>query len=425
MRRDYLISTDFHSISRGQVNQRHRIVIAVLIGLIVVLGTVSAIGFFADKDSDLHFYALNAFHGYGYSGKLWNGIYMCGIIAVVMHGIVFFVCEGRGHLSVITDLKKMFRRLDNPSAEEAATFLYFLKVMSYIREVAFITIWLPMILFRAVGAVLTAIRFKSLGFIVSMCVAFIPFMIVQQYICYIHGYAHLLIAQSTTYFKLRLNRVTTNFAFLISSLDFKSNPSDSQKTSLRIETSVMINKQLLDLSKILNEVGRHNRCIKHWLRNELFITGCLWAFCFFESMGDIEWYYKVSTVVSIFSWTACLCPSFLNAAKLYIHIQSIAKVLHSCQTRLQNQAQSQSRKSEDKSLEVIQQLDPINITKTKYQIMRMIHRVSSRYLRIGFTEGNGESFCPSSIIKFLSTVAFNSLMFLNARTSTMKAFLDI
>ena len=207
MLRDYLISTDFHSISRGQVNQRHRIVIAVLIGLIAVLGTVSAIGFFAGKDSDLHFYTLNAFYGYGYLGKIWNGIYMCGDIAVVMHGIVFFVCEGRGHLTVITDLKKMFRRLENPSAQEAATFLYFLKVMSYIREGAFITIWLPMVLFRIFGVILTAYQFKSLGFIVSVCIAFIPFMIVQQYLCYIHGYTHLLIAQSTTYFKLRLNKV--------------------------------------------------------------------------------------------------------------------------------------------------------------------------------------------------------------------------
>jgi len=47
-------------------------------------------------------------------------------------------------------------------------------------------------------------------------------------------------------------------------------------------------------------------------------------------------------------------------------------------------------------------------------ILRMIHRVSSKNLRIGFTVGDGEEFSDETAVGFVSHVLGTSIMFLNA-----------
>lgn len=49
----------------------------------------------------------------------------------------------------------------------------------------------------------------------------------------------------------------------------------------------------------------------------------------------------------------------------------------------------------------------------------MIHRVSSVYLKVGYTEGDAKSFSPASAAEFVDSVVITSLMFLNSNQSAV------
>ena len=394
--------------------------IVLRIALVAFLTTISAVGFIADKESKLHVYAINSFNGYGYLGKIWNGIYFIGGIGIVGHALVFFVTEGRGRLTVVTELRRMFHKLENPSTQETKDFLYYLKIIIYVRELSFTAIIIPMTAFRFVGAAVTAYELRSVSFLVISFISMIPAAVAQQYIAYIHFYTHLIMAQSATYLTLRLNRVDNQLQSVVFSCRNQEHP----RTFLL--TMEKVNKQVIDLQSILNEVGRHNENIRHWLGNDLLTVGVVLTFCFIQCLDNpIPWYFKVSTFSSVPAWTAIMCLSFFNAAKLHLRIRSMTKVLYSCQTLIQRNAQSMTRQERSAFSTNILNVNPVDLLKTKHQVLRVIHRVSSRFLRIGYTEGDADSFSPSTIIRLLSTIVFNSLMFLNARNSTLKHLLNI
>ena len=422
--RDYVISTDFSSITSGDINHRRRRITALNIALVALLVIVSAVAFIAGKESKLHVYAINSLYGYGYLGKIWNGIYFIGDVGVVCHALVFFTAEKRGRFPVVTELKRMFHSLENPSTQETKNFLYYLKIIVYVRELSFIAIIIPMTAFRLVGGAITAYKFQSVSFFMASCISMIPFAVAQEYLCYIHFYTHLIMAQSATYLTLRLNRVDNQLQSVIAS-------SVGQIHHRTFHTAVLVamhkvNRQVIELQKILNEVGRHNENIKQWLGNDLLTVGGVLTFCFIQGLDSpIPWYLNVCTFSAVPAWTAIMFLSFFDAAKLHLKIRSMSKVLYSCQTLIQREAQSKTQRPRSALSTNAIIANPVDVLKTKFKILRVLHRVSSPFLRIGYTEGDGDSFSPSSIIKLLSTAAFNSLMFLNARYSTLKYLLDI
>ena len=411
MIRDYLISADFKSISKSQVNRKRRVRVILFNILIVISILEAAVGFLSDSKSKLHVYSLNVLYGYGYLGRLWNGAHVCAATAVMAHAVVFFINEGRGTLYPVIKLKEMYKKLDNPSSQETASFLYFLKIAVYVREICFMAVWTSMTSFRAIGTVITAYKLNSVSFFMASMIPNLIFMIVQQYCPQVHIYTHLLIAQSTTYFKLRLSRVEKSLENVV--LFVRINASRFQRDGIKKKLVIKINKQLIVLDEILNEISAHNKYIKYWLRDELIITRGLLSYFLVSTVRDIEWYFKLSTLLTVVSWTGALGPSFINAALLYVRILSMARLLHACQNHVKYQSQVRS-----KSASVLRQneVSPQDIMKTKYQLLRMIHRVSSPFLIVGYTEGDGISFSPASIGQFVSTVIFTSLMFLNSST---------
>ena len=422
--RDYIISTDFSSITSGNVNHHKRRLIVVRIALVAFLMTISVSGFIADKESKVHVYVPNSLYGYGYLGRIWNGNYFIAGIGIVGHAFVFFVAEGRGRITVLTELKRMFQRLENPSTQETKDFLYYLKIIVYVRELSFIAFIIPMTAFRVVGAALTAYELQSVSFVVLASISMIPIAIAQQYFAYIHIYTHLIMAQSAAYLTLRLNRVDNQLQSIVCSSVSQMHPRTFHKTVF--VAMHKINRQVIDLQQILNEVGRHNENIKHWLRNDLLTVGVVLSLCLIQCMDSPNvWYMNVFTFSSVPAWVAIMLLPFFHAAKLQVRIRSTSKVLYSCQTLIQTEAQSMTRRAKSALFTKPMKGNPVDLLKTKHQILRVIHRVSSLFLRIGYTEGDADSFSPSTIIRLLSTVAFNSLMFLNARYSTLKYLLNI
>ena len=419
MIRDHLISTDFQSIENKKMNKK-RIVTVIIIDIFLLIYFFRfCIGLLAEPGSSLHYYSLNAFYGFGYLGRLWNGIYASGFLATIAHSIVILMNEKRGTLTPIVKLREMYSKLDDPSPQETSSFLYFLKIGLHVRELGIMTILIPMTGFRIVGVIITAYKWNSVGFLIAYIPVLVLFILLQPYPCQTHAFSHLLIAQSTTYFKLRLSRVEKILDKTIK-INFRQASETMMKKKLKFTIITAMNKQLRVLEEILNEVRDHNKCIKYWLRDEMIITGCLLSYCLVSIVGGIEWYYKLFTVVSIVSWSGALVPSFINAALLHVRIMSVAKLLHSCQNELSILEKPDVR---HKSAPV--HFNLIEVVKTKYQILRMIHRVSSPFLRVGYTEGNGESFSPASLGKFTSTVIFTSLMFLNSKSSAMKHLMSM
>ena len=415
--RDHIISASFDLLNKGLVNHKRRTVALILNGFIALLFVQSVVGFVADRGSWLHLYTCNAFYAYGFIGKVWNGIYALGVVGIMAHSLVIFVNEKKVKLGLITSLREMRGKLTNASVQEAASFAYYLKVMTHIREVALVSITVPMVIFKGIGAVITVYEFQAMRFLVPFLISLIVFGFTQQSTATIHGNTHLLIAQSTTYFKLRLRRVEIRLKELIALREMRVSQPANNAVGQKILK--LMNQRLQDLQDILNEVHDHNESIKHWLRDELIITGCVLSYFLLTLLGDIEWYYKLSTMFSIMSWSSALIPSFFSSAALHTRILATAKVLHSCQTLLYVEARVRTAPLNRRFP------NSMDIVKTKFRVIRLIHRVSSCFLKIGFTEGDGEEFSPASIGQFLSTVTFTTLMFLNSKSSIAKDLLSM
>ena len=417
MIREFVLSTDFESISKGNINKQKRRVTVILIASLVLLIAQTGIGFLAGKESNLHWYAVNCYYGYGYLGKIWNGIYMIAVSATAAHAIVFFVSEGKGNLIVLTDLKNMFQNFRR-SIEQETPLIYYLRIMANTRMLSLVTIIIPMLLFRGIGAALTAYRFQSWAFLAAATFSMMHFTVAQVTNVIFHCYTHLTIVISATYLSCRVKGVEVGLTGCSNNLN---------KSKLSGQLTVL-QSRCSELKDILDEVARHNQCIKYWIRNDLFTTGCLISFTILQSLNNtIGWYFKVCTFFSVATWLVFLLAPLTKAAYLQMSIRSLTNVLYSCQVLLQNEhsEQSDGKRSTSAPIAGDKRINLLNLIRTKRQIIRMIHRISSPSVKIGFTDGNGESFSPLSIGQLSSSVAFNSLMFLNSRSAIIRNLLDI
>lgn len=406
LRRDFIISSSFRDIERGILNNKRRAAV-VFINLLTFINAIrSLIGAVADSHSHLHYYSLNPLFGYGFIGRFMSGFYVCGYPGIICHSMVFFINEGKNTLTLVTDLRRMASKLSKKSPDEAKRFAFFLKLMLYVREIGLVSVTIPMALFRGIGAAVTAYKFRSLLFAVMYFPVFVLFVVAQQYIVQTYVYLHLLIAQSTAYFKLRFNKV--NGLLLQIPLNPRLTKSSSHKErriNLSYKHLKSMNWALLNLEEILNEIRNHNECIKYWLRDGLLCMGGMFSLCLVFVFSDIEWYFRILPIVTFLFLAAVLGVSFSNASQLYVRIKETEKLLYSSQTVIQLQA------------DVTELSHRIQVVKSKFQIMRMIHRMSSPSIKIGYTDGNGESFSPLTAASFLTTTIFVFLMFMNSKYS--------
>lgn len=418
--RDFIIFGSYDSMTRRTFRVMRTIGFILIIFFNIWLIASSIVGFVINRDSNLHWYFLNGLYGYGYVGIILNGIYFLAGSACVLHILVFLLNERRATLTLITDMKEMYQRLPNATIQETAHFLYYLRIMLAVRNIAVTAVFIPMMIFRAAGIVLTAYQWKSYKFLAVSFLSFIGFAVIQWEDPLIHGYTHLTIAQSATYLNLRLARIQKALQDVVVFVH-KSRYSSTLTNVTTSKVMDVINTQLNDLKSTLNETKQHNECIKSLLRDELILTGCQLSFVIISCLGDLDVVYKLLILVAGGCWCSALVPSFSAAANLHLMIISTSKLLHSCQTLLEKNYQVLLKSGKGLQSEQPRVAD---IVKTKYQILRMIHRVSSPFLKIGYTEGDGESFSPATITDFLSTVVSVTIMFLNSKSSMTKDMLS-
>ena len=408
----YITSTSTDDIEKGIINNKRRKLIYaanVVLCYDVLLWTIA---FAAPENSSLHFYFLNGVHALGYLGRLFIGVLIIGHPMCALHSMVLLYYEKRGALTPVSSIKHLFEKLRNPSPQELKKLTFSLKAISYFPLIAHFTGTLCLESIKMVGALLTALSFKSWYFVL----AYIPRGILgclsavhatQSYVI-----VHLLITNSVICLALRLDRVFLNLSKVISM-------SPDRNTVDRLDASRITKENLLDLDSILNEVNDHNRCIKHWLRDELICIGIDVSFIIVFFIEGNNYYEKAIIGFTVSAIIFVLAISFGHAAYLHVKIRSTAKLLHSLQTKTQFQASVLRRQSESMIALEKRNESFTDVVKTKYRILRLIHRVSSPYLRIGFTEGNGESFSPESVASVISTIVTTPLMFLNAKYSSL------
>ena len=218
---------------------------------------------------------------------------------------------------------------------------------------------------------------------------------------------------------LRLSRVERSLTQAIEIISNEAKNSKNKSKTL-LKYLVTLDESLLELQDILDEVKEHNECVKYWLRDSLTIIGGLFVTFLVFMLGDIEWYYKAINVVTITVIGMVTSLSFSKASQLYVRIRCISKPLHSCQILLHSHvAEKFMPGTKRKKAATSSSISHIDFMKTNFQVMRMIHRVSSPFLTIGYTVGNGNSFSPASAAQFLETVVIASLMFINSKGSTL------
>ena len=199
---------------------------------------------------------------------------------------------------------------------------------------------------------------------------------------------------------------------------------------MRNKTKAMylIHQTLIEMEQILNEVKDHNRCLKHLLRDGMMSMGCVYACAFVFLLGDNPWYIKLFLIATFFVVGVILGTSFFNVSGMVGHIRETSKLLYSVQVCLQNEAPTDQTFGRRQSAPLSNQFDAGNralMLQTKFQILRMVHRVSSPYLRIGFTVGDGESFDRLAAGLFVTTTMSISIMFMNSKSSIINNLQNI
>ena len=409
----FIISAPFLDIEKGIVNEGRRRTVYLLALIFFVDFLLSIIRTFASQNSVLHIYSLNSLVSFGYLGKLFNGAFVVGYPLCITHMYTVLLNEKRGTLTPVTNIGRMLHKLPNLSSEETKTLTSILKLLKYIPYVNLLSTC-PGMFLRAVGAFAAA---KSYGLMFLCC--YIPVWLIQcaclTFQSQIFSIVHLLIAQSVTYLTLRLKRVN---AFLLRVI--LMDPKQRSKYKL----SFIVQEMLLELDTVLNEINEHNRSIRMFLKQNTTGAGIIFSLLFVFAVEGREWYQKAFTLTLAVVMGVLISYSFINVAYLFIRIRRTVKFLHTLQALIHCQDSWSKNATAPVMFRKGRERHPMEIIKVKYQILRMIHRMSSPYLRIGFTEGDGDSFSPASLTETYSTMVFTSIMFLNTKYSSIKHLLS-
>ena len=398
----FVISLSVQEIKDGQRNFKRICILTLFqfIRLLVILH--SSIAAFVDDKSPWHFYVLNYYLGFGIFGRFFAGMYLFAFVLFFSHGLIFSFFEWKAKLVPLTDLREMFSRLKNPSQEEVKQFTFFLRIVPYMPWIALFMASLPLGSLNVVAAVVTGFRFHGMMFVLYCS----PLLAIFTVILYFNGlvwvFVHIIIAQSTMYFKIRLNRVENKMN------EFSDQSNRIHKNGSR--RPISIDDVVLDLQETLDELEQHNLLIKHFLRNELYGTACCFVTIFVFVLEDNPWYLRVIMLVTLIMSGSIIAVSFINAAQLYIRILNMAKPLHSCQCiAAQNQRLELIPTAPSTSQGIrLSMVSDLLVLKSKFQVLRMIQRVSSPHLMIGYTVGNGESFSDDTAVAYVTSLETHS-----------------
>ena len=409
LKKNYIVSTTLQDIENGIVDNKRRRVVYLKNGCFFAFFLISITWTVAPSDSALHFYFLNPLHGLGKIGRFVAAFFAIGIVMIFLHSLSLLQQEKKAALAPVTDLRKMLVRLRNPSPEETKRLIFFMKLLSLLPWFnLFLTI--PLASITVIGSIITAYEYNCIFFLLLRILScLVESLVVYVPAAHVFAVVHLLTAQSSRYFILRLDANFHKLSQILSQWCKK----DRSRLTRKVDTS------LLDLHNILNEIRDHNLCIKYFLRDALLCIECVISCLLVFVLESNAWYERFFLLLMLVSVLVLLSFSSFNAGYLFLKIRSTARLLHFLQEKIyifQSVSRHRSasvlvRNKEDCHLN--------DVIKAKHQILRLIHRMSSPFLKVGFTDGDVDSFTPMSVASSVSTIVSTSLMFLNAKYSSV------
>ena len=405
LKKSYIVSTTFQDIENGIVDTKRRRVVYFILGVMIMYFIILTTWTVAPEDSSFHFYFFNPFHGFGKIGRFLAAFLAAGGLMVMLHYFAVLKQEKRSSLTPVTGLRHMFDRLGHPSSKDTKKLTLFMKLLALIPWFKVILV-LPLIILMAIGSIITAYVFDSSLFLLLRILALlVEGFVVLAPASQIFSVVHLLIAQSSIYLTMRLD----------GNCEYLSQVSkQSSHISLR-----HVSRALLDLHIILNEIRNHNECIKYFLRDSMLCIECCISCSMVFVMESNAWYEQSFLLSVTVSLVIFLSFSTLNASYLFVKIRETAKLLHSLQEKIHTLQSVSRHRSASVLVRNKEDCHLNDVIKAKHQILRLIHRMSSPFLKVGFTEGDVDSFTPMSVASSVSTIVCTSLMFLNAKYSSL------
>jgi hypothetical protein len=267
--RDCFIYGTFQEIrERKIVNKSKKYLYIYYISFSFVFDTLSFVWSLVPRDSNLQIYTLNLMYAFGPNGRYLSAGCGFGYLMVALHSSVMFWHQEQGSLYILTELKGMISKLDNPTPEERKDFSFFLKLILLNRNFSLVSQTIPLIILSIIGGFQTAMILQThLEFpynivYMSCLAAFVLFwcsLVIWAPISF--GYIHLVVGQTTTYLRLRLKRIKYDLNNLLygRSYTFPSNKN----------IALSVRKTLENLRQISDEINTYNSIVKHLIRDAL------------------------------------------------------------------------------------------------------------------------------------------------------------
>jgi hypothetical protein len=404
LQRDCIISKNFEDIVKKKDNVRGRLRVLGLVILHVFHAIRSLLGLVDIEYRNLHFYVFNYNYGYGSLGRFLHCLYLFGYSGMTVHLITIILDEKKGRLPMITDLKKMNDNLGVKTPKEQRNFIYYLKLLTQVRLIMFYGATIPMTSVTLLGVCLSARKFESWTFLLASIPLHILSVITTHMSVQVYAYIHLLIAQSTSYFMIRLNRIGNSIDDLVSRKD---------RCFELLEKDV--NAVITDLKEVISEIEEHNRSIRFWMRDGMLCMAGVFAAGLTFVLGNVAFYYSIAAFTFSAMFALVMMASMTKSSQLYDRVRDTGKKFYQLQV-LPSTVSKGKKEKKKKDGHLLQELI---VVKIKFNIMRIIQGLCSRdeisYVRIGYTVGDEESFSPMTSASFVSSIVTTTFMFMNSQ----------
>jgi len=366
----------------------------------------------------IRYYCVDIFEGLGSLGCLLNTVYGVGFLLLLMHFKMFCTSEKKNNLHVLNHLKQSMEIDFTP--QERKEFARVLEKMAVQGKYTFFLVTLALSLGNLYAAVVTGQSMKEkmsdqkIRALDKYVKHSIPVMI-GYFMANYFGiqwllYGHMITAHSVNYFRIRIKRIYNLLQdwreiemikrIITKETEEKKEGDEKEEEEPEPEPVVDLEKVLLELQSLFNEIAIHNKMVKVILRDIKTFMGIMCrVIIIFVVTRETNYVKKLILIVIVLCILTGTLMTLHNASQVYLDLRKISKELHSVQIMIERD--SMTNMSQFYSLKMF--------------VKKMIQWTSSDRLPLGLTVGDSGSLHPNRAGLFLPNTIKISLMILNAR----------
>jgi hypothetical protein len=337
---------------------------------------------------------IDLLYGLGDFGCLVTGIYALGSTLCLLHMAMLENIGRKKDLGIIDKLINIKHlNLDEVERTKIARIPYFISIQRYLLIFGSTS---EIQMFYVFGAFMSYLKFDSLLYAICAVPVVISYFPLNYNAMTLFLSAHQIIGMSATYFEIRLSRIVKQLVTFKRKLNSRGRKTSKSPQESKLEAGNLLSsagKIMKELDEVLTEIESHNKTIKVILRDIFSCMGPMVSLVIVFFMKEMPLYVRMVTL-SFATLGMMTAYSLRNASSLHPQLLQLGRHLHSCQGRLRCRGNHSTLRD-------------------KQHLLKLIHRLSSYRLPIGFTVGDTGSFTPESAMSFISAIVSISLIFLN------------